>query len=541
MANESDNSPVPKVNRPVKPRKKRSADKPVIAVDKGQVLLESGEIFPTDDLPVLIRSLPSSIVVSHHFGATLRFLNEVYKDNDLWQYRLSPIESTSWSPERKRKAVMKDCIISFFGFKGERKQRGHYHYPISPETFCLKSIHELRASVPGGRETITKLTEWAIELRDYCVKQDLNLSPTSGGIAAQLLRDDRFYPSARRKVPKITNAKGREKLPGNYYKLYKGKTAGENVRPVAYKAAYLDQISAHHTAALTLEFPNANTLRRYGRYSTLQDKSFAKVDTPKYREFIACHGLFYLAIETPRFFDTSFPLPECGEGGEYKRGYFYSNEIPYLLELGVRIRHIIACWVSPDRDAGLNRYAEWALQQVAGCEPSAKPWLKPLLLSTYGVLAAKPRHLEYGYRQAKNGETKEYPCGSGFITVQAKRTSKEIEPLMSNVIHRGMIEAETRLRSLRFARGLTLMGYNILAIYADSIFVDSSKDLPLIGPPWRVQEYLSNLRFQSATHFSSHEVTKQPGGPVRVIDMGVVPPRPRAKRKGRDGSRTQRL
>lgn len=528
LANQPKNTgPRPEPNRPVKPRKPHTLDKPVIAIDGEIVLLENGETFTFDDLPNLIRTQPSSILVAHHFGKIIRYLDSVYDGNPLWQYRATPLERAAWAPNRKRKAVMLDCIIGYLGFNGENKKAGHFHYPLSPETFCLKTANELRRGIPESDATIVKLMEWAKEVRSFLQKHKLRLSPTSGGIAAQLLKDEKFYPSARRKVPRLTNAKARDQLPGNFYRLYSARTGVQS-----YTAAYLDQTSAHHTAAKSLEFPNANSLRRYGHYSNLRDKAFAKAGTPKFDQFIGYPGLFYLAFETPRFHDNDFPLPNCEfkEPG-YHRGFFYSNEISYLKELKVRIRHIIACWVSPDIDPGLNRYSEWALSEIEQSKLDAKPWLKPTLLSTYGVLAAKPKHLEFGYKRAENAEPKRYPCGSGFIDVRAKRTKKEREPLMSNVIHRGMIEAQTRLVSLKFARELAQQDYTILAIYADSIFVEDTKPLPLLSPPWRVQNFLTELRFESATHFRSRQLSKTPGIPGTNLNTSKLPPRPRAKKK----------
>lgn len=527
MANLSENGPRREPNRPVKPRKPRFVYRPIMAIDKDQVLLESGEVHPFADLPLLIKTEPSSILVATHFGQIIKYLDSKFATDGNWQFRASPVERSAWAPNRKnRQAVMKDCIIGYLGFKGKNKQKGHYHYPLTPHTFILKSVSELRRNIPGENANIVKLMEWAKEVRKFLEDNQLNLSPTSGGIAAQFLKDKRFYPNDRRKVPGITNAKTREHLPGNYYKLYAAK---ENKG--RYTAAYLDQISAHHTAAKTLQFPCANTLYRKGRFNSLADRSFAKAGTEKFDKLISEYGLFYLAIETPRFFDTSFPLPECEGDQGYRRGYFYSNEIPYLKTLGVRIRHIIAAWTSPDHDPGLNRYAEWALDEIANAPTVRKPWLKPTLLSTYGVLAAKPKILEFGYKQAKGGEIKQYPCGSGFIEVIAKSTDKKREPLMANVLHRGMIEAETRLQSLMFARELAAEEHTILAIYADSIFVEGSTQLPLLRPPWRVQDFLTGLKFESATHFTSHQMSKSPGVPANFRDrIRGIPPRPR-KRK----------
>ena len=496
-----------------------------MAIDRNQVLLESGETHTLDDLPLLIRTNPSSIVVAHHFGNILRYLDSQFEANPLWQYRVTPIERTSWSPERKRQAVMKDCIVNYFGFKGERKQAGLFHYPLSPHIYCLRSVSELRKGIPGEDVTIVKLMEWAKEVRDFLQRHKLGLSPTSGGIATQLLKDSKFYPSARRKVPKHTNARVRDQLPGNYYKLY-----GAKKRFGLLNATYLDQISAHHSVAAEIELPNANSLQRHGRYSTLTDKPFARYGTEKYDRFIKQYGLFYLAVEKPRLFEKDFPLPCVDNGQGYGRIFVYSNELPYLEKLKIRIRHIIACWTSPDVDTGIKAYAEWALDEVQSAPENSKPWLKPTLLSTYGVLAAKPRQLECGYKQAKNSEPKRYPCGSGFLEVQARRQSKETEPLTANVIHRGMIEAQTRLRSLEYAKELAGYGLNVLAIYADSVFVESDKPLPFIDPRWRIQSHLTNLHFQSATHFTSREITKTPGVPISARAAKRLPPRPN-KRK----------
>lgn len=515
----------PLVNKPVKPRKPRDLTKPIIAITEQRILLESGEVFPFAELPLVIRSQPSSILVAHHFGAIVRYLDKEFADNPLWQFRASPVQRAAWAPGRKRKATMRDCTIGYLGFKGENKRKGHYHYPLSPETFILKSASELRRDIIDADGAV-KLMEWAKDVRAFLQKHKLNLSPSSGGIAAQLLKDDKFYPVARRKVPRHTNAKAREHLPGNFYKLYEAKEGRGR-----HRAAYLDQISAHHYAASRLEFPSANTLKRRGRYATLDDKPFAKHGTAKFEELISQYGLFYLAIETPRFFPTDFPLPEClGKTNYgYRRGYFYSNELPYLKQLGVRIRHIIACWTSPDRDHGLNKYSEWAQEEITKASPVSKIWLKPTLLSTYGVLAARPKILEFGYKHAKGGEPKRYPCGSGFLDVEAKASKKMREPLMANVIHRGMVEAETRLTSLTLARDLAKRGYKILAIYADSVFVEA-EDLPFLPPPWRIQEFLTNLHFESATHFTSREISKTPGIAAHMRNRAKLPPRPRRKK-----------
>lgn len=528
MNNEWEITPRPPVRRPVKPRKPREVYKPIIAIADDEILMEDGEVFSYDDLPFLIRTQPSSILVAHNFGPIVQFLDREFSDDPLWQFRATPVERAAWAPNRKRKATMRDCTIGYLGFKGPNKKKGKYHYPLSPKTFVLRTAQELRRDIPESNANTVKLMEWAKEVREFLTKHKLNLSPTSGGIAAQLLRDSKFYPEDRRKVPRHTNAAARSQLPGNFYQLYAAKE-GKGY----HKAAYLDQISAHHMAAKRLTFPNANTLFQHGYYSTLKDSSYAKAGTPRFDRIIGEYGLFYLAFEAPRFSDTDFPLPnielKINPHTRYGTGYFYSNELPYLAELKVRIRHIIACWTSPDADIGLNLYSEWALKEIEDAPANSKPWLKPTLLSTYGVLASKPKIQEFGYKHAEGGAKTRYPCGSGFLDVEVKASEKMREPLMSNVIHRGMIEAETRLTSIRLARELAKQGHTILAIYADSVFV-ASTELPLLPPGWRIQEYLSGLHFESATHFTSRELSKMPGVALNRRRMAALPPRPKSRK-----------
>lgn len=503
--------PRPVAKRVVKPRKAGGCNYPIIAVDQNDVLLENGEIYAFSELAKLVKLQPSSIVVSHHFGGIIKWLDSEFKDDPRWQFRVKPLERQGWSPNRERKSrvIHKDCIVNYFGFKGKRRQKGQYHYALSPSIFCLRTVNELRRNAPGEDATIVKLMEWAKEIRAYLQAHQLNLSPTSGGIAAQLIRDKKFYPEDRRKVPSKTNSLARDHLPGNFYELYDAEP-GKGF----HRAAYLDQISAHHTAAMSLKFPNANTLKRRGYYSSLKDKIYARRGSEVYDALIKQHGLFYLSLEAPRFFSGDFPLPALGTDGGHRRAYIYSNELPYLNQLGVRINHIIACWTSPDIDTGLNAYARWAFAQVEKANSLQKAWLKPTLLSAYGILAAKPKLQEFGYKQLDGGgEYKEYPCGSGFLKVKAIISKKALEPVMANVIHRGMVESQTRLTSLELARKLSKEGFSILAIYADSVFVKDADQLPFLEHPWRVQDFLSRLQFDSATHFTSDQICKTPGVP----------------------------
>jgi hypothetical protein len=123
--------------------------------------------------------------------------------------------------------------------------------------------------------------------------------------------------------------------------------------------------------------------------------------------------------------------------------------------------------------------------------------------------------MEFAFKRA-NGPAKNYPVAGDFIEMHCVAPESSREPLITNVIHRGMIEAQTRLESLAMARSLTSYGLNVLAVYADAVIVERGA-LPLLPPPWRLQAHLTNLQFFDATHFTSDEMERLPGIP-RAVD-----------------------
>jgi len=514
--NSGEHPPAP---RTVRPRKNFTLDKPIIAVDR-EVLLEDGTVFPCADLPRLVITQPPSIIVVHHPGDLLRDLDAALSSNPRWQFRVTPVRRMVWAPEKQKQAEVEETVVNFFGLqRGHGHTAGHYHYPVSPLSVGGKTANELRRAIAENTSTLHKLMAWGLDLREFLQEHKLRLSPSSGGIAAQLLRDPKFYPEPRRKAPKLINSAIRDKLPGNHYQLHKAREGSFH-----YHAAYLDQTAAHHNCAKGLSFPCVNDLHARGRFwDDAEDRSFAREGTPKYEQFIKQYGLFYMACEVPEHKQLLVP-PELQRPG-YVRAYIYSNELPYLRSVGIRFRHIIACWTSPTAETGLNKYAEWALEQIKAAPPGRMAWLKPTLLATYGVLAARPKAMEFGYKHAKNGEPTRYPVGAGFLNVEAKKFEHERESPIVNVLHRGMIEAETRLRSLELARDLGEQGHGILAIYADSVFVEGGETLPFLEPPWRLQSHLTALRFLSSTHFTSHEIEKMPGVPHALRNRARLPKR----------------
>lgn len=501
--------------RIVKPRRRKpTIHRNVLALSKSEVMTEAGEVYSAEALPTLLKSEPSSILAVQGFGLHLQRLQRMLgpdpdEYHDEWcqcdrcrfNFRVTPQYRVNMNGHQ---SVVHDCVTNFVGWSkvpSPNRKPALYHYPLDPVHFIRLGIDELK---PGDKPRLVKLMEWAQEVRDWCHRHELVVKPSSGGLVAQLLRDPSFYPTPRRKSPRLINDTARSRLPGNYYHLRV--PTGE-----IHKAIYLDISSAHHTVAQRLRFPDVNTLRAYGRWSdktpSRERKAYAGPDYPG----LTRPGLFRLRLMVPHIEANKFPPPWAQTPGPVEV-WLFSNELETLTELRIPIDSVVAAYVSEETEPGLNRYAKWCLEQLRAY-PEYKPWLKPTLHSTYGILAARPTPFETGYYRAKGGDRVSYPMGPVDIQVLVKSSKRPIESGLLNVIHRGMIEAEVRKEALWMARFLTEVDKrDVLSVYADSLFIrDSGRPLRLLPPWWRISEHVTDLRFMSATHFSSREIVRLPG------------------------------
>lgn len=501
----------------VRPRKPFDESRYVIAVARGQVLLEStGEVFDRAELPNLVATEPSSIIACENAAALLMQLNERFGTWPIWSWRVTPVIRRVYRQhaQTNRPTEAKDAVVNYFGFRYESESgrtKTHYHYPIDTLTFL---------SGNSGAEftgfDVQQMLAWGVDVRNFCAENRMKISATSGGLAAQLLRDARFSP-ARRKVPKATNARARDHLPGNHYELFIPEDT--TVR----NAYYLDMRGAHHYAASQVTFPNPD--RMYGRGlfrhppEIVTGYPWARHGSPKYRSVMNTHGLFLLRINVPSHLQkskTAFPPPWLRKPAGIRHAWVYSNEFPLLARHSVSVEGVEAAWTASTSSDHLNRYAAFATAETATMDDRRKRWAKPTLLAVYGLLAARPRTREFGYpadhaRVALKGEAKLYPTHGGMLAVSALSTSREMESPVVNVILRGMIEAQVRMEVLTLARDLHSRGIEILALYADSVIVRPTAALPLLPPPWTVKTELTRLTFFNPVSFVSDELERLPG------------------------------
>lgn len=479
---------LPPAPRVVRPRARKYKRLPIVVIAGGQCVTEDGVCSPADKLIFDLQRMPSTLFATVGAGDFVAALDVVFKITEAksWQWRVTTQEKGIVRPGGERVAARVTTVVHYFGFKG-----GNYHKIIDPVVMYGRKLDDIW---PGDDGTATRLMQWATAIRDFCDENQMEVRPTIGSISAQFLTDRRFYPHARRKVPHLINERARGELPGNHYALSPPPSTRE------FTAWYLDQHRAHHYHARTTPLPCANTLYAYGRFTDLGGVAFKETDA----DFT---GLYCLKLKAPRHRDRL--LHWIRRDQPYN--FVFSNELPQLLDMGYRVKGVIAAWGSHERDKGIARYAAWAETQLDRfADP---PWLKPLLLATYGTLATRPSWGETIFRLAKAGEDADVYTGHKRLSGTLVRAPKRLEPKIANVIHRGMIEAATRADSIGLAHWLQYKQFRVLSIYADAVIVqcDDDKTLPLLPDPWRLKQTLTHLQFVSKQAFMSGEMTKLPG------------------------------
>jgi hypothetical protein len=197
--------------------------------------------------------------------------------------------------------------------------------------------------------------------------------------------------------------------------------------------------------------------------------------------------------------------------------FLYTNEWFYFEEWKdyCEVDHIVAAWTSTNTDNLIPEYAEWALSEIGSLDGVGRRAAKSVLLAAYGMLATDPNKVSLNYFQSRieKGVTVTIPYGGEVRQITFRRHGFN-QPALRHVIARGIIEAETRKRSLIYAASLEKdFAIRTLCIYADGIIVDGQA-LPFLPPGWKIENYLHNVHFLHPTAFTSQEVTKIPGLPV---------------------------
>jgi len=510
------------IPRPVKARTKRVVnDLPFIIWADSQIWLESQDIYYPESalLDIIVTHKSAVFVCGYNSLHKLLELEERLKDFPGWDFQIRFKERSIY---KKDGTVSKrpHPTLSWFGFRyhkdKNRQSKAVYNsdtqtvenrlfYVFDPESYADRL--DFRATYPHLTNNLDRYKAFVTALRSFCNTQGIPLLTSAGAIGAQFLRDARFYPEPRRKVPRATNKKARAALPGNHYQLFQEPSSER------YTGIYLDQKSSHHTVASQIDLPHPDYLYARGWYRDYENvRPWLMAGSEKTEEFLREHkGLLYCRVFVS---DASNPflIPKVRRQG-WTDLFLFTNELSYLRSInGFQLAGISAAWSSPHTDYGIRRYANWAIHTVSNAPTEIKPWLKPTLLSTYGMLAAVPRKMEFGMRDKEPNYW--FNLGPERFGVKKVTARTAWEPSYVNVIQRGMIEAECRIRSLSLARDLDSQGFRVLCIYADGVIVEGT-EVPALAPEWAVESALTNLEFLTSKRFVADQMRKLPGTPIR--------------------------
>jgi hypothetical protein len=493
-------------SRTVKPRSRGYVHMALAVVTHAGVIDEHGELH--SDTIEYVRAAQPTAFLTPDPSSFLAALDERYHDHPHWRFTLARIT------QEKGDMSMSRVKLTSFGFRacktkaereacpvcstGAAQRKGRLHQCWDPRTMSPTPVHKLI-----GDASVQSLLTWGMDVRSWAREQNLELRIALSGYGSQLLRDPRFYPEPRRRVPRATNERVRAFLPGNLVRL-----VDTNPGPASYDVTSIDQRSAHHRVTQDIALPDANTLFARGYFSDPENgRMWAPRGTTLYNRTVNQPGLIYVLLTSRLTAPGEFRLQVQDFTGQ-QRAYIWTNTVEFLESTGTRIDGIIAAWTSTTTDTGLSRYGNWAQSQIETASPARKRWLKPLLHSTYGLLAARPRPLEVG-RNVMNhaGKSSSFLLGPRAFQVTA-RIVNDWQPTFVNVAQRGMIEAETQMRSLRMAQELHNAGCRITHIHTDGIHVEGR--LPLLPDTWGVNG-LTNVMYLDQVSWVAVERECLPG------------------------------
>jgi hypothetical protein len=323
-----------------------------------------------------------------------------------------------------------------------------------------------------------------------------------GSYGGAMLRASSAWEPDRQAAPRFISDAAREQLPGNYYALR------DKYHNTSH-AYYLDQQSSHHTIAATIDLPNPKYLHARGYYRAVEDGRTPRwVGVNKLDRHV---GLLHAVVECdflPPSVRHLYP-PWAKQRG--RRGIWIWTPELRLLDRRIRLQYVSAALTSYEPDLALREYGQWSLTQLKNHKHDA---IKSALLAAYGMLGIRTKREIEKYSVHSRGkppkaETVKLPLMDEVYRSTIKRMRT---PSIQNVIARGVIEAETRTRSIEYARQLESEGHDVVHIYADGLLTTAIQ-LPFLPDGWRVHGALSEVSSPNSSSIVSRELVRLPGIP----------------------------
>ena len=325
-----------------------------------------------------------------------------------------------------------------------------------------------------------------------------------GSFGGALLRSSTEWQKGRHAAPWFISDIAREHLPGNYYSIR------ENFKR-AKRAYYLDQKSSHHSIAASVDIPHPHYLRARGRLRAVESGYYPKwiTDTTVLQNHV---GLIGAVIEVKAAHPNSIHLylPWMRKPG-IRHVWIWTPELR-LLDDNVKLKWITCSFTCIKPDPVLSEFSRWSLDFL---KRENHPAVKPALLAAYGMLGVRTqqqieRYTIHGRIKPPRAESYKLPLIDDDVYRSTIKRNRP--PVVQNVVARGVIESETRTRSLELARNLESEGRIVAQIYADGLIV-IGKELPDLPNGWRNVGKLTRVVSTHANTIVSDQIVRLPGIP----------------------------
>ncbi len=442
---------------------------------------------------------------------SLARINEQFKNVSGWTMRITDAKRRHPIPTMDgtvgyRGTFFVDyfCVDTKSGSRGKRLPR---------KRISVINLERFVRHPPTGPE---QQLEMALALLHLAKSRGVKIKNSNGALGSALLKSMDRWESKRHAAPQFINRIGRRYLPGNYYGI---STRATGKIPFGY---YLDQSGSHHSIAQVVGIPHPHFLRARGytkgkfenpelwkHWTREGDNVFQDILDGKH------YGLVLARVyvgQTGRYDSHLYPPWAKKRGKRYV--WLWTPELRFIqADDRLHLDSFMAGFTSTIRDAAIAEYGTWALNYLKD-NLWAKPYTKPALLSAYGMLAfnSETRPTVRRYWGGNVRGTKVRLPEAGIVHERSFDLDDRYQHAICNTIARGVIEAETRTRSLEYAKELHGQGFHIAQVYSDGIFVETNQ-LPFIRDGWRIEGEHTNVSIPRSNAFISDQVTKLPGIP----------------------------
>lgn len=464
-----------------------------------------GQVHDPSQLPLIIMNGPGGFIAGLNLYPHIAACQSAHASTPGF---VAQVTSTKRAMVRGPKRMVIGVFLpNMVGFRDPNRHRKARYFQ------CMEFGELFGGDV--GRDVPSVLATARAVLSLLAKRGVLQWTASKGGIAARMLKASPEWELKRHGAPRFINALAREHMPGNHYGL------GARISETIPRAIYLDQDGAHHAAAMSVPIPHPHFIRERGAASALANGSIREwchADSDLLAELQASHyGLFACLLTIGNVPNALLHMvPKWMREPGTRVVYLHSNEWWYLGLTWVTLNYVCAAWTATVRDPAIVEYAEWA----SGAAKDFRAF-KPTLLAAYGMLAVKSDNVSTTYwggpGVAERGLKTTIPVAGPMRELTWMRDEGAPGPATANVIGRGIIEAETRSRSLSYAWELHGMGIRVVSVYVDGLMIEADQ-APLPRPGWSVKSELTRLRFLAPNSYVSQEEEKLPGIPRDALD-----------------------